>query len=65
MKVEPSQMRLVLFYRVYVCVCVCVCVCIKKPQRAPSPLLLCDTTVKSAVYSPQEGPYQDLTILVP
>ena len=61
MKVEPSQMRLVLFYRV----CVCVCVCIKKPQRAPSPLLLCDATVKSAVYSPQEGPYQDLTILVP
>lgn len=56
MRVEPSQMRLVLFYSV--------CVCIKKPQRAPSPLLLCDTAVKSAVYS-QEGPHQDLTILVP
>ena len=48
-------MRLVCV-RVRVRVRVCVCV---------SPLLLCDNTVKSEVYNPQEGPHQDLTILVP
>ena len=34
MRVEPSQMKLVLFYSVCVCVCVCI---LRSPRELPHP----------------------------